>query len=1015
VAADAYGNVYVADNGHSLVKMIPAGNGTPVTLGSGFSNPFTVSVDGSGNVFVADYGNKLVKEIPINGGAITTLGSGYSFIFGTAVDKFNNVYVTDYGHNAVKKIQPTGGYYINPALPKGLNFNNTTGTISGTPVAASPATNYLVTAYNQYGGNSITINITVTAVTMSYASPQTYVVSNTITPLSPTGTAAAPPNYSTSTTTLGSGFNIPAGIAVDAAGNVYIGDQNNNAVKKIPGGTGTPITIATGFSTPDGIAIDAAGNIFVADDGNNLVKEVPYSNGVYGAPVVLASGFSFLQPFDVAVDSKGNVYVADRGNNAVEEITPGSTTATPIGSGFSTPTGVTVDAYGNVYVADNGHSLVKEIPAGNGTPVTLGSGFSSPFTVAVDGSGNVFVADYGNKQVKEIPINGGAIKTVGSGYSFIFGVTTDAVNNVYVTDYGNNAVKKIQPVGGYYINPELPKGLSFNNTTGTISGTPLVPAPATNYTITAYNQYGGNSFNENITVTADANLSNLTTNAGAIKPAFNSSTISYGIPVANTVTTMTVTPTSHDPAATITVNGKTVASGSASTNIPLIVGANTITTIATASDGVTNKTYTLIATRAASGNDDLSALSIAHVAISPTFLSHTTSYTATVAHAMSTIVVTATAAEPNATITINGITTASGTGSSPIALNVGSNTITIAVTAQNGANILDYTIDVTRKASTDDALTSLELKPFESLTKVAGPDFADYTVSVPNNISSISVIAVTSDPTASITVNGTAATSGVTSSPVTLAVGNTVITTKVTAQDGVTSRKYVITLTRAPSSNAILSKLSTAPVETLTSVAGPGYKNYTSSVPNSVTQIKIFPVTEDPTATVKVNGTTVASGSGSAGIHLAVGPNTITTVVTAQDGTTMNSYIITMTRAAGPINIPDDAVAVAMPSGPTLADDGLVVRPAVSPNGDGVNDVLTIDNIANYPDNKLMIMNRNGAMVFEAKGYDNQNKVFDGHSNKTGQMQQPGTYFYSLEYTDKGILKHKTGFIVLKY
>ena len=119
---------------------------------------------------------------------------------------------------------------------------------------------------------------------------------------------------------------------------IYLSEtKNNNAVKEIPGGTGTPITIATGFSTPDGIAIDAAGNIYVADDGNNLVKEVPFVNGTYAAPVVLASGFAFSQPFDVAVDSKGNVYVADRGNNAVEEITPGSTTATAIGSGFFYP------------------------------------------------------------------------------------------------------------------------------------------------------------------------------------------------------------------------------------------------------------------------------------------------------------------------------------------------------------------------------------------------------------------------------------------------------------------------------------------------------------------------------------------------------------------------------------------------------------------------------------------------------------------------------------------------------
>jgi trimeric autotransporter adhesin len=340
----------------------------------------------------------------------------------------------------------------------------------------------------------------------------------------------------------------------------------------------------------------------------------------------------------------------------------------------------------------------------------------------------------------------------------------------------------------------------------------------------------------------------------------------------------------------------------------------------------------------------------------------------------------------------------------------------VAVTSQNGVNTLDYIITVTRKPSTNDALTSLQLKPFESLVKTTGPDFADYTVSVPNNISSIAVIATASDPTAVITVNGTVATSGTASTPVALTAGSNTITTTVTAQDGVTTRNYVITITRAPSSNAILSKLSTSPVVTLTSVTGPGYKNYTGSVPNTTATIKILPVSEDATATIQVNGVAVASGSASKGIGLTVGSNTITTIVTAQDGVTKNSYIMTITRAAGPVNIPDETVSVEQPAtNLQLAADEVNVHQGVSPNGDGINDVLKIDGITQYPENTLTIMNRNGSVVYEAKGYDNQTKVFDGHSNKNGQMQLPGTYFFSLEYTVKGVSKRKTGYIVLKY
>jgi gliding motility-associated-like protein len=169
-------------------------------------------------------------------------------------------------------------------------------------------------------------------------------------------------------------------------------------------------------------------------------------------------------------------------------------------------------------------------------------------------------------------------------------------------------------------------------------------------------------------------------------------------------------------------------------------------------------------------------------------------------------------------------------------------------------------------------------------------------------------------------------------------------------------------------------------------------------------------------ATVTVNNSTVTSGTASASLPLVEGPNTITTIVTAQNGTT-KTYTLTVTQAAG--LAPHDAVqpvSVADPAGSiTLQDDGIVVHQGVSPNGDGINDFLQIDNITNFPDNKLMIMNRNGQLVYEARGYDNTTKVFDGHSSINRQMQLPGTYFYQLEYTVKGIIKYKTGFLVLKY
>ena len=263
VAADAAGNVYVADLGNHEVKMIPASGGPPVAVGSGFVGPYGVTVDPSGNVYVADEGNSAIKEIPAGGGAITTLGSGFLNPTGVAIGPDGNAYVADYAHSQVKEVKMTGGYFISPALPAGLSFNNNTGVISGTPVKGSASTNYTVNAYNPGGGKATTISIQVNlpfAPTISYTSPQTYTVGTVITALAPTSSGVAAAGYSKSPVAFGSGFHGPNGVATDAAGNVYVADFGNSAVKRVPAGGGATTTIAT-IPGPAGVAVDAAGNI----------------------------------------------------------------------------------------------------------------------------------------------------------------------------------------------------------------------------------------------------------------------------------------------------------------------------------------------------------------------------------------------------------------------------------------------------------------------------------------------------------------------------------------------------------------------------------------------------------------------------------------------------------------------------------------------------------------------------------------------------------------------------------
>ncbi len=98
-----------------------------------------------------------------------------------------------------------------------------------------------------------------------------------------------------------------------------------------------------------------------------------------------------------------------------------------------------------------------------------------------------------------------------------------------------------------------------------------------------------------------------------------------------------------------------------------------------------------------------------------------------------------------------------------------------------------------------------------------------------------------------------------------------------------------------------------------------------------------------------------------------------------------------------------------------LGADKIVVHPAVSPNGDGINDFLLIEGLENYPENKVTVVDRNGVAVYITSGYNNSNKVFDGRSNINGRLEQPGTYFYIIEYTKNGEARRKTGYFVMKF
>ena len=399
----------------------------------------------------------------------------------------------------------------------------------------------------------------------------------------------------------------------------------------------------------------------------------------------------------------------------------------------------------------------------------------------------------------------------------------------------------------------------------------------------------------------------------------------------------------------------------------------------------------------------------------------TTTYTTSVPNATASVTVTPTAQDPTTTINVNGTAVTSGTASGSIALAVGKTTITIIATAQDGITTHTYSIAITRAPSSNALLSIIKTTPTSALTNTGTTGTTTtYTTTAASSTASVTITPTAQDPTAAIKVNGTGVASGTASGSIAIPVGQTIITIVVTAQDGTTTHTYSITVTRL-SNDALLSTIKLTPASALTNTGTTGSTTtYTTSVSNATTSVTVTATAQDATATIKVNGTTVASGTSSGSIALAIGANTITTVVTAQDGTTTHTYSIAVTRATGPLmslyQPVQPEISVVQPiNNVGIENDGVMVHQGVSPNGDGINDVLTIDGITTYPDNKVTIIDRSGAIIFEAKGYNNIAKIFDGHSGASGRMQQPGTYFYSLDYVADGQNKHKTGFIILKY
>ena len=328
-------------------------------------------------------------------------------------------------------------------------------------------------------------------------------------------------------------FNGPSGIARDAAGNLYVADSDNNAIRKIrPVGTNWVTTTIAGtagsisgelngtntaaqFNTPSGIAVDAAGNLYVADTGNNAIRIIrPVGTNwvtttiagiagifTYGSNDGTNGAAQFNYPAGITVDPAGNLFVADSGNGTIRKIVPQGTnwvTTTIAGTApylgyadgtngnaqfdFANNSGLAVDATDNIFLADTENGVIREIsPQGTNWVTTSLAGwpyastiadgtgtnasFSTPTGIAVDAADRFFVTDSLANDVRE-----GVLATVPNPVISLTGPASVTVSWPGFGVLQTNATLNTSNWGNYGGN------ISISNGTNSVT----LPAPAGN-------------------------------------------------------------------------------------------------------------------------------------------------------------------------------------------------------------------------------------------------------------------------------------------------------------------------------------------------------------------------------------------------------------------------------------------------------------------------------------------------------------------------------------------------------